>query len=149
MNLFLIDFIGAVIQCCLCGRDEMITNYADHAANERTFLAWVRTGLAVAAFGFLLFKLNVLVDVAAGSSLPHHPAEEAGAFAAIVARYAGLAMVVTGITVIARSCMGFERTRRAIDRKELIRIPQSRAESLLSAALVIAVAVSCLYLAVI
>jgi putative membrane protein len=149
MNLFLIDFIDAVIQCWLCGRDEMITNYADHAANERTFLAWVRTGLAVAAFGFLLFKLNVLVDVAAGSSLPHHPAEEAGAFAAIVARYAGLAMVVTGITVIARSCMGFERTRRAIDRKELIRIPQSRAESLLSAALVIAVAVSCLYLVVI
>jgi putative membrane protein len=28
----------------------MIANY--HAANERTFLAWIRTGLAVAAFGF-------------------------------------------------------------------------------------------------
>ena len=125
----------------------MIANYTDHAANERTFLAWVRTGLAVAAFGFLLFKLNVLVDVAGGGSLPHHPAEEAGAFAAIAARYAGLAMVVTGIAVIARSCIGFERTRRAIDRKELIQIPQSRAVSLLSAALVIAVAVSCLYLA--
>jgi uncharacterized membrane protein YidH (DUF202 family) len=122
MNPFLIDFIGAVIQCWLCGRDEMITNYGDHAANERTFLAWVRTGLAVAAFRFLPFKLNVLVDVAAGSSLPHHPAEEAGAFAAIVARYAGLAMVVTGITasreavwalsehavrLIARSLSGF------------------------------------------
>ena len=38
----------------------MIANYTDHAANERTYLAWIRTGLAVAAFGFFLFKLNVL-----------------------------------------------------------------------------------------
>ena len=46
----------------------MIANYTDHAANERTFLAWIRTGLAVAAFGFFLVKLNVLVDaVVAGS----------------------------------------------------------------------------------
>ena len=30
----------------------MIQGYADHAANERTFLAWVRTGVAVIAFGF-------------------------------------------------------------------------------------------------
>jgi putative membrane protein len=30
----------------------MIANYTNHATNERTFLAWMRTGLAVAAFGF-------------------------------------------------------------------------------------------------
>jgi putative membrane protein len=29
----------------------MIERYSDHAANERTFLAWVRTALAVMAFG--------------------------------------------------------------------------------------------------
>ena len=40
----------------------MIAKYTDHAANERTFLAWIRTGLAVVAFGFFLVKLNVLVD---------------------------------------------------------------------------------------
>ena len=28
----------------------MIKNYSDHAANERTFLAWVRTAIAVMAF---------------------------------------------------------------------------------------------------
>ncbi|HEV7878062.1 DUF202 domain-containing protein, partial [Bradyrhizobium sp.] len=41
----------------------MIARYTDHAANERTFLAWVRTGLAVAAFGFFLVRLNVFFDV--------------------------------------------------------------------------------------
>ena len=29
----------------------MIANYGDHSANERTFLAWVRTAIAVVGFG--------------------------------------------------------------------------------------------------
>ena len=125
----------------------MITRYTDHAANERTFLAWIRTGLAVVAFGFFLVKLNVFFD-ATGGSQPHPLAENAGAFAAVAAHYAGLAMVVTGVAIIGRSSAGFERTRRAIDRDEVIRMPQSRAESLLSVALAIAVAIFCVYLAV-
>lgn len=28
----------------------MIANYRDHAANERTYLAWVRTGITEADF---------------------------------------------------------------------------------------------------
>ena len=32
----------------------MIRNFSDHTANERTFLAWVRTAIAVMAFGFLV-----------------------------------------------------------------------------------------------
>ena len=126
----------------------MITRYTDHAANERTFLAWIRTGLAVIAFGFFLAKLNVFIDVTDGGSPSHAVAEHAGAFAAVAARYAGLAMVVTGIAIIGRSSAGFERTRRAIDRDEVIRMPQSRAESLLSVVLAIAVAIFCVYLAV-
>lgn len=30
---------------------NMIKNYADHSANERTFLAWVRTAIAIVGFG--------------------------------------------------------------------------------------------------
>ena len=126
----------------------MIARYTDHAANERTFLAWIRTGLAVAAFGFLLVKLNVLFDAIGGGIPPHPAAETAGAFAAVAARYAGLAMVAIGIAIIGRSSTGFERTRRAINRDEIIQMPQSRAESLLSAALAIAVVIFCIYLAV-
>jgi putative membrane protein len=57
-------------------------------------------------------------------------------------------MVVTGIAIIGRSSAGFERTRRVIDRDEVIQMSQSRAESLLSVALAIAVAIFCVYLAV-
>jgi putative membrane protein len=126
----------------------MITRYTDHAANERTFLAWIRTGLAVTAFGFFLVKLNVFVDVTGGGSPPHAAAENAGTFVAVVAHYAGLAMVVTGIAIIGRSGAGFERTRRAIDRDEVIRMPRSHVASLLSVALAIALAIFCVYLEV-
>jgi putative membrane protein len=125
----------------------MIANYTNHAANERTFLAWIRTGLAVAAFGFFLIKLNVLVDALGGGSIPRLPAEDAGGLVAVATRYAGLAMVVIAIAVIARSSFAFERTRRAIDRDEIIQIPRSRAESLLSGALAIAVLIFCINLA--
>jgi putative membrane protein len=126
----------------------MIARCTDHAANERTFLAWIRTGLAVAAFGLLLVKLNVLFDAIDGGTPPHPAAEHAGAVAAVAAHYAGLAMVAIGVAIIGRSSTGFKRTRRAINRDEIIQMPQSRAESLLSAALAIAVVIFCIYLAV-
>jgi putative membrane protein len=37
----------------------MIERYTDHAANERTFLAWVRTSIAIMAFGFLVEKFDL------------------------------------------------------------------------------------------
>lgn len=125
----------------------MIANYTSHAANERTFLAWIRTGLAVAAFGFFIIKLNVFVDAVGRGSLLNLRAEDTGAFVAVATRYAGLAMVAIGIAMIARSSFAFERTRRAINCDEVVQIPQSRAESLLSAALAIAVLTFCINLA--
>jgi putative membrane protein len=36
----------------------MIANYADHSANERTFLAWVRTAIAIVGFGMATARLG-------------------------------------------------------------------------------------------
>lgn len=33
----------------------------DHLANERTFLAWVRTSLGIMAFGFVVVKFSLFV----------------------------------------------------------------------------------------
>jgi hypothetical protein len=38
-----------------------------HSANERTFLAWVRTAIAVMAFGFIVEKFDLFLDLAAPS----------------------------------------------------------------------------------
>jgi putative membrane protein len=125
----------------------MIANYTNHAANERTFLAWIRTGLAVAAFGFFLIKLNVFVDAFGRGCISNLRTEDAGPFVAVATRYAGLAMVAIGLAIIARSSFAFRRTRRAIDHGEVTQIPQSHTESLLSAALAIGVLIFCINLA--
>jgi putative membrane protein len=37
----------------------MIERYSDHATNERTLLAWVRTAIATMAFSFLVQKFDL------------------------------------------------------------------------------------------
>ncbi|SHL56719.1 putative membrane protein [Roseovarius marisflavi] len=36
----------------------MIRNFGDHAANERTFLAWVRTAVSIVGFGLVVARVG-------------------------------------------------------------------------------------------
>jgi putative membrane protein len=36
-------------------------NVSDHLANERTFLAWIRTGVGIMAFGFVVVKFSLFI----------------------------------------------------------------------------------------
>ena len=36
-------------------------NISDHLANERTFLAWIRTSIGIMAFGFVVVKFSLFV----------------------------------------------------------------------------------------
>lgn len=53
----------------------------DHLANERTFLAWIRTSIGIMAFGFVVEKFNlflkqitqILGKIAVPTALPAHP----------------------------------------------------------------------------
>ena len=40
----------------------MIDRYTNHAANERTYLAWVRTSISVMVFGFLIEKFDLILS---------------------------------------------------------------------------------------
>jgi putative membrane protein len=70
----------------------MIERYSDHAANERTFLAWVRTAIAIMAFGFLVQKFDLFLRIA-GSSLDARPLT---AGSQIVGDVAGLLLIALG-----------------------------------------------------
>ena len=83
---------------------------------------------------------TVARDISYGSGANQRQ-QRSAAGVAVVARYVRLAIVVIGIAIIAQSSAGFERTRRAIDRDEVMQMPQSRVESLLSAVLAIAVVI--------
>lgn len=92
----------------------MIRNYSDHAANERTFLAWVRSGLAVTAFGLLLARLNLMLDASPNSSGTVTAATSP--FVGSLHRYDALAMAALGIVMIVLGAIRFARVTRAIDR---------------------------------
>ena len=90
-----------------------IRHFIDHAANERTFLAWVRTSIAIIAFGFLIERFDLFLDFAAGQagntqSIFHH--SELGAIA-------GLVLIVAGVIMVILAATRFIRTAREIDRE--------------------------------
>jgi putative membrane protein len=41
--------------------NPVIKNISDHLANERTFLAWIRTSIGIMAFGFVVMKFSLFV----------------------------------------------------------------------------------------
>ena len=41
--------------------DRTTGNTSDHLANERTFLAWIRTAIGIMAFGFVVVKFSLFV----------------------------------------------------------------------------------------
>jgi putative membrane protein len=91
----------------------MIRNFSDHAANERTFLAWVRTAIAVMAFGFLVAKFDLFLQIAARSLGGAHQAPRipGSGFGGAV----GVVLILAGTLMVALAAVRFARTNRAID----------------------------------
>ncbi|MCG7382434.1 DUF202 domain-containing protein [Paenibacillus sp. ACRRY] len=75
-----------------------------HMANERTFLAWVRTGIAMAGIGFL----------AAGFGFNSSSYDQIAHIAAIIT---GVISLVSGIAIILCSAASYHRKRRQINQQ--------------------------------
>jgi putative membrane protein len=126
----------------------LIRGYSDHAANERTFLAWVRTGIAVTAFGFVIEKFDLFVLTMASTNLTG-PASRilleklSGPFG----RYDGLVLIIVGVVLIAAAAVRFVRIGRWLDDPQDHSVNGIRTELILSALLALAVASFSFYLA--
>jgi putative membrane protein len=90
----------------------MIRNFSDHSANERTFLAWVRTSIAVMAFGFLVEKFDLFLELAAAGRALSLPGQKFG-------NIAGLAFIVLGTVMVGIAAARFVMTAKNIDREDL------------------------------
>jgi len=100
----------------------MIKRYSDHAANERTFLAWVRTAIAVMAFGFIIERFDLFLKVAA----PQLTERQLAAHGERFANWAGLAFIVIGVITIAIAGLRFTKTAKDIDTEEEVARPGER-----------------------
>jgi putative membrane protein len=106
----------------------MIERYSDHAANERTFLAWIRTAIAVMAFGFLVERFDLFLQIA-GQTLAKKALSPTGQ---LVGNVAGLILIVLGAIMIGLSVWRFRRTAIAIDSPDTVPGPGDRIDFLLA-----------------
>ncbi len=81
----------------------------DHLANQRTFLAWVRTGLATMAFGFVVERFGLLL-------------RELGFKTAITnilsvhySSFFGVSLTILGVVIMIVALLEFLHIRRSID----------------------------------
>jgi putative membrane protein len=125
----------------------MIRDYANMAANERTFLAWVRTGVAVIALGFVIERFNLFLltlateaEGAQGAQL-HRLASPAG-------RYGGLALVGAGVALIVVATIRFLHTARLLEEDAPHRPQATHISLFILAGIVLSVAAFSIFLAV-
>lgn len=84
------------------------TKITDHLANERTFLAWVRTSIALMGFGVVIARLRFLVTELAGRT-------PASTHITNRSTWLGLAFAGVGLVTLVFATYSYNRTRRAID----------------------------------
>ena len=92
-----------------------VTNAArarDHLANERTFLAWIRTGVSLVGFGIVIAKLRYL-QIEVGGAATSFPAPGGGRSALL-----GAAFAILGMLMIVLGSVRYAAAGRAIERDE-------------------------------
>ena len=126
----------------------MIERYSDHAANERTFLAWVRTAIAIMAFGFLVEKFDLFVSLAsrqvADKQVAAHTALIGGQ---TLGNIAGLVLILLGCATLVLAIVRFRKTARDIDNPDKCVGPGERLDMTLGGLIVLLGAMMFVYLA--
>jgi putative membrane protein len=102
----------------------MIKRFSDHAANERTFLAWVRTAIAVMAFGFIIEKFDLFLAFAASEATSRSLALHGQKFANDV----GLATIFLGVAMIVVAAVRFFQVAKDIESKKVVPSTGSRVD---------------------
>jgi putative membrane protein len=120
---------AAIVRGASLGTVTMIKRYSDHAANERTFLAWVRTAIAVMAFGFVIERFDLFMQAAA----PQMALQQLTPHSQKFANAAGLAFIGIGVAMIAIAGVRFARTAKAIDADDAVPSPGERFDLALAA----------------
>lgn len=87
----------------------------EHLANERTFLAWVRTSIAIISLGFVVAKFDVWMrDLAGTGSEPSVLARNPHA-----SLFIGIAMMLIGAVFTALAARRYHKVGRDIERGQV------------------------------
>ena len=81
---------------------------SDHLANERTFLAWMRTGLATITFGFVVERFGLLLrelGFKGNTTVIPYP----------LSSFFGVCLTILGVIMMIVALLAFLHNRRSID----------------------------------
>lgn len=76
----------------------------DHLANERTFLAWVRTAIAIVVFGFAIGRFSIAIRQL--SAFQGHPLHRSG-----LSVWMGASSIVAGVVLVLAGLLRYRKTR--------------------------------------
>lgn len=120
----------------------MIPRYTDHSANERTYLAWIRTAISIMAFGFLIEKFSLFIEyINLVSDQPLSLAPSA------LTTVIGLGLFFSGVGIILAATLRFFTYKQAIESEERFPYSVRRTNLLLSALMIIVALFSLGYIA--
>jgi len=83
---------------------------SDHLANERTYLAWIRTGIGIMAFGFVVVKFSLFVKQLSLLLNKTYVIQEKGYSSAI-----GIILVAVGAVTTLLAYGRYKKSERQID----------------------------------
>jgi putative membrane protein len=80
----------------------------DHLANERTFLAWVRTSVAIVVFGFAIGRFAIAMRQL--TALQGHEPRATG-----FSVWMGTISILAGVVMVVAGLMRYRKTRAQLD----------------------------------
>ncbi|MFY9743889.1 MAG: DUF202 domain-containing protein [Candidatus Sulfotelmatobacter sp.] len=81
---------------------------SNHLANERTFLAWVRTSVAIVVFGFAIGRFAIALRQL--TAFQGHPAKTTG-----LSVWMGMISIVAGVVMVIAGLVRYRKTRMLLD----------------------------------
>jgi len=93
---------------------EKVGNRRVHMANERTFLAWIRTSIGIMAFGFVVEKFALFMkqmSIILGKSTIENTMPPSHGYSSIV----GIFLVGLGTLMVLLSFVRYKKVERQID----------------------------------
>lgn len=81
---------------------------SNHLANERTFLAWVRTSVAIVVFGFAIGRFAIALRQL--TAFQGHPAKTTG-----LSVWMGMISILAGVVMVIAGLARYRKTRTLLD----------------------------------
>jgi putative membrane protein len=80
----------------------------NHLANERTFLAWVRTSVAIVVFGFAIGRFAIALRQL--TAFQGHPAKTTG-----LSVWMGMLSILAGVVMVIAGLARYRKTRALLE----------------------------------